>query len=73
MPGQQLFQFVGSADNHTGTQWPYEFPSKSDKRPSFPEDMSMTPEQEFLVANVIIDGHIMEKKSAARRQRISSG
>ncbi|MFQ9389820.1 MAG: DUF421 domain-containing protein [Coprococcus sp.] len=29
--------------------------------PSFPEDMSMTPEQEFLVANVIIDGHIMEK------------
>ena len=26
-----------------------------------PEDMSMTPEQEFLVANVIIDGHIMEK------------
>ena len=28
MPGQRLFQFVGSADNHTGTQWPYEFPSK---------------------------------------------
>ena len=37
------------------------FLPKSDKRPVIPEDMSMTPEQEFLVANVIIDGHIMEK------------
>ena len=37
------------------------FLPKSDKRPVIPEDMSMTPEQEFLVANVIIDGHIMER------------
>ena len=35
------------------------FLPKSEKRPVIPEDL--TPEQEFLVANVIIDGHIMEK------------
>ena len=61
MPGQRLFQFVGSADNHTGTQWPYEFPSKIRQRPVIPEDMSLVPEQDFLVANVIIDGHIIKK------------
>ena len=37
------------------------FLPKSEKRPVIPEDLTLTPEQEFLVANVIIDGHIMEK------------
>ena len=37
------------------------FLPKSEKRPVIPEDLTLAPEQEFLVANVIIDGHIMEK------------
>lgn len=37
------------------------FLPKSDKRPVIPADMQLKPEQEFLVANVIIDGHIMEE------------
>jgi uncharacterized membrane protein YcaP (DUF421 family) len=37
------------------------FLPKSDKRPVNPYDMSLHPEQDFLVANVIIDGHVMEE------------
>ena len=37
------------------------FLPKSDKRPVTPKDMSLVPEQDFLVANVIIDGHIIKK------------
>ena len=37
------------------------FLPKSEKRPVIPEDLTLAPEQEFLVANGIIDGHIMEK------------
>ena len=37
------------------------FLPKSEKRPVIPEDLTLAPKQEFLVANVIIDGHIMEK------------
>ncbi len=37
------------------------FLPKSDKRPVIPADMQLKPEQEFLVANVIIDGHVMEE------------
>ena len=37
------------------------FLPKSEKRPVIPEDLTLAPEQEFLVANVIIDSHIMEK------------
>lgn len=37
------------------------FLPKSEKRPVIPEDLTLAPEQEFLVANVIIDGHIIEK------------
>lgn len=36
------------------------FLPKSDKRPVIPADMQLKPEQEFMVANVIIDGHVME-------------
>lgn len=37
------------------------FLPKSDKRPVTPKDMDLVPEQDFLVANVIIDGHIIKK------------
>lgn len=37
------------------------FLPKADKRPVIPADMQLMPEQEFLVANVVIDGHIMEE------------
>ena len=37
------------------------FLPKSDKRPVTPKDMNLVPEQDFLVANVIIDGHIIKK------------
>lgn len=35
------------------------FLPKSDTRPLTPKDMQLSPQQEMLVANVIIDGHIM--------------
>ena len=37
------------------------FLPKADKRPVNPQDLSLTPQPEFLVANIIIDGHLMEK------------
>lgn len=37
------------------------FLPKSDKRPVNPCDLNLTPQQDYLVANVIIDGHIMER------------
>lgn len=37
------------------------FLPKSDKRPVNPSDLQLTPQQDFLVANVIIDGHVMEE------------
>lgn len=37
------------------------FLPKSDKRPVNPGDLQLTPGQDFLVANVIIDGHVMEE------------
>ena len=33
---------------------------KADKRPLIPEDMNLSPSQDFIVANVIIDGQIIE-------------
>lgn len=35
------------------------FIPKADKKPLTPEDMNLSPEQEYLNANVILDGHIM--------------
>lgn len=37
------------------------FLPKSTKRFVTPEDLNLNPEQETLIANVVIDGHIMEK------------
>ena len=37
------------------------FIPKADKKPLTPEDMNLSPDQEYLNANVILDGHIMEK------------
>lgn len=34
---------------------------RSDKRPVTPEDMNLTPPEEGLCANVVIDGQVMEK------------
>lgn len=37
------------------------FLPKVDDRPLTPSDMELTPEQDYLVANVILDGNIMEE------------
>ena len=37
------------------------FLPKSSDRPVTPSDMNLSPEQDFMVANVILDGRIMEE------------
>ena len=37
------------------------FLPKAEERPLTPNDMQLTPEQDYMVANVILDGHIMEE------------